>query len=301
MKNSFESYINSFNEYLAYELSYSPKTIKTYTQELKNYQKFLEEKKLNFLNINHANAIQYKAYLISKEFDAKTSSLHLTATRQFYNYLVEIKATTTNPFLNMKNPKIAKKLPNFLKDSETKKLFENIDYEDDLKVRNVFIIEFLYATGLRVSELCNIKLSAINFNDKTIRVLGKGSKERIIYYKAIDEKLLSHYLNISRPNILEGNTSEYLITSKSGKALSTRSVELIVKKYCEQKGIKNKVTPHTMRHSYATALLDNDADIRSVGELLGHESLDTTQIYTHVTSERLKKVYNNAHPRAKKD
>lgn len=300
MKNSIESYINSFSEYLSLELAYSPKTIKTYTQELKNYQKFLEEKKLNFLNLNHSLANQYKAYLISKGLDAKTSSLHLSAVRQFYNYLVEIKAMSTNPFLNMKNPKIAKKLPNFLKDSETKELFTNINYENDLDVRNIFIIEFLYATGLRVSELCSIKLSDIDFNNKTIRVLGKGSKERIVYYKAIDEKLFNHYLNISRINILEGNSSEYLITSKSGKALSTRSVELIVKKYCEQKGIKNKVTPHTIRHSFATALLDNDADIRSVGELLGHESLDTTQIYTHVTSERLKKVYNNTHPRQKK-
>lgn len=300
MKNNIESYINSFLEYLKYELNYSSKTIITYNNALKKFQQYLNDNKINFLNLNHEIALKYKAYLISKNLEAKTSSLNLSATRSFYNYLVEIKALSVNPFLNMKNPKIAKKLPNFLNKSDLTNLFATIDYEDDLKLRNIFIMELLYVTGLRVSELCHIKLTDFDFKEQTIRILGKGSKERIVYYKAISSKLFNHYLNVSRANILAGTPSEYLIISKSGKPLTTRTVEVIIQKLCREKNIKNKVTPHTMRHTFATDLLNNNADIRSVGELLGHESLDTTQIYTHVTSEKLKSVYNSTHPRQKK-
>lgn len=299
MKDNFNDLVNSFAEYLAYELNYSKKTIKTYNTSLKKYKLYLESIHIPYNYVTSSIASAYKAFLISKNLEPKTSSLNLTAVRSFYNYLVEIKVIGTNPFASLKNPKVAKKLPNFLNSSDTTLLFSDINYENELEVRNAFIIEFLYVTGLRVSELCSLKVSDLN-NDGTIKVLGKGSKERIVFYKACDAKLLNHYLDYSRPHILNGLKSEYLLISKSGKALTTRSVEAIVKKYCTKKNIKSKVTPHTLRHTYATDLLNNDADIRSVGELLGHESLSTTQIYTHVTSERLKKIYNNTHPRQKK-
>lgn len=299
MKNNLESYIESFLEYLAYELNYSKNTIKTYQENLKNYNLFLSEKKISFLNVDKNIANLYKSYLISHNYDNKTSSLNLSAVRSFYNYLVEIKVINYNVFLNIKNPKIEKKLPNFLNNSETEHLFLNINYDNDLEVRNILIVEFLYATGLRVSELCSVKVNALNLEEGKSTVIGKGNKERVFFFKACDKYLLDYYLNISRNNILNGLTSEYLFISKNGKALTTRSVELIVKKVMERKEIKSHVTPHTLRHTFATDLLNNNADIRSVGELLGHESLSTTQIYTHVTSERLKEVYNKTHPRAK--
>ena len=300
MKNSYESYLKSFLEYLAYELKYSSRTIKTYRDSLYVYLEFLENNHYHFFKINSDIANSYKAYLISKGYENKTSSLKLSAVRSFYNFLCDIKAIQTNPYANIKNPKIVKKLPNFLNESETTNLFDKIDFNNDLEVRNTLIIEFLYATGLRVSELISIKLNDLNDNDKQFKVIGKGNKERIVFYRACNEKLFNYYLNISRKNILENNPSEYLFVSKSGKPLTVRTVELIVKNYTNKKGIQSKVTPHTLRHTYATDLLNNGADIRSVGELLGHESLSTTQIYTHVTSERLKNVYKKTHPRSQK-
>ena len=298
MKTNMEDYILSFKEYILFELNYSKTTANTYHNVLLEYAQFLKDKDLRFKNITNKEANLYKAHLIEKGYDNKTSALHMSAARSFYNYLVEIKECLENPFNGIRNPKISKKLPNFLKDSETKNLFDNINYDDDLEVRNILIIEMLYVTGLRVSELSKIKVSELN--NGILKVVGKGNKERIVYYKACDMKLLNYYLNTTRNNTLKGISSEYLFSNKFGKALTTRTIENIVKKYTEQKNIKSKVTPHTLRHTYATDLLNNGADIRSVGELLGHESLSTTQIYTHITSDRLKNVYNKAHPRAKK-
>ncbi len=295
MKSDYNSLVNSFLEYLALELNYASSTINTYNQILKDYAQFLKTHNLNVLHITSDEAKKYKAYLISSKYDNKTSSLHLSCVRSFYNFLVEIKYLATNPYRNLKNPKIAKKLPNFLKDSETNTLFNNISNLDALEFRNVFIIEFLYATGLRVSELCNIKLTDIDFSEQTIRVMGKGSKERLVFFKALDNSIINKYLEV-RSIILE-TPSSYFIVGKKGK-LTPRTIENIVKKYAFQNNLKGKVTPHTMRHTYATDLLNNGADIRSVGELLGHSSLSTTQIYTHISSERLKSVYNKTHPRA---
>lgn len=292
------SYFNSFGEYLNYELNYSDKTCKTYTQALKEYEQFLEDNHYSFLKINADIANGYKAYLINQAYESKTASLYLSAVRTFYNYLVEIKEIDNNPFLTIKNPKVVKKLPNFLNHSEVKNMFGDLKEKSDLDVRNDFIVEFLYASGLRVSELCNIKLSDMNTHQGNVKVMGKGNKERIVFYKAIDEDLFHQYLDKARINILNGLSSDYLLVSKTGK-LTARSVEKIVKKYALEKNVKSKVTPHTLRHTFATDLLNEGADIRSVGEMLGHESLSTTQIYTHVTADRLKQVYKNTHPRNK--
>ena len=291
------SYINSFSEYLNDELNYSEKTVKTYIESLKEFTSFLQEHNYSFLKLNKDIANSYKAYLVSKNYEAKTSSLYLSAARTFYRYLVEIKAIASNPFVGIKNPKVIKKLPNFLNHSESESLLEMEKEDSILDIRNDFIIEFLYATGLRVSELCNIKLKDISFSEKKIKVMGKGSKERIVFYEAIDDKLWNDYLCV-RDKILNGTPSDYLLVSITGK-LTTRSVEKIVKNYALKKNIKSKVTPHTLRHTFATDLLNEGADIRSVGELLGHESLSTTQIYTHVTADRLKEVYNKTHPRSR--
>ncbi len=289
----YDSYVSSFKEYLLSELNYTVKTSITYTRILNNFGKYIKNNNLNFKNISIDNAQKYKAYLITK-LDNKTTSLILSTLRTFYNYLIEIKVISFNPFVNLKNPKLVKKLPNFLKPSETKNFIDE-EGEDNLDIRNKFIIEFLYTTGIRVSELVNIKLSDINFREGKVRILGKGNKERIVYFKACSKSLIDAYLNVRES--IGKNLSEYLIIGTSGNKLTTRSIELIVKKYALKNNLKSKVTPHTLRHTFATDLLNNGADIRSVGELLGHESLSTTQIYTHVTNERLKAIYNKTHPR----
>ncbi len=291
------SYIDSFREYLTLELGYSTRTNKTYGEALKEYDNFLKEHHYSFLSVSKDIANRYKAYLVKKNYESKTASLYLSAVRSFYNYLVEIKKVSANPFLLIKNPKVIKKLPIFLNHSESEILFSQDEVDDDLKVRNEFIIEFLYATGLRVSELCRIKMQDIDFNGKKIKVMGKGSKERIVFFKACREELFNRYIKDTRPRLLNGLASDYLLVSKTGK-LTTRSVEEIVKKYALNKNIKSKITPHTLRHTFATDLLNEGADIRSVGEMLGHESLSTTQIYTHVTIDKLKEVYDKTHPRS---
>ena len=164
MKNNYESFINSYLEYIKYELNYSDTTVITYRNSLKEYGKFLNNNNYNFININIEDANKYKAYLISNNYENKTSSLYLSAVRNFYNYLVEIKALTSNPYLNIRNPKVEKKLPNFLNSEEINKMFDNINYSNDLEVRNILIQEFLYTTGLRVSELCNIKINPTDAN-----------------------------------------------------------------------------------------------------------------------------------------
>ena len=290
------SYIDSFLEYLKLELNYSFKTVKTYHEALKKYQEFLEKHHLSFLSVTPDYASQYKAYLVGENYESKTSSLYLSAARTFYHYLVEIKQINVNPFAGIKNPKVVKKLPNFLNASEEADFFSKYDAKNELDVRNYFIVEFLYATGLRVSEACNIKLGDILFSEKKIKVMGKGSKERIVFYKACDSDLFSYYLEIVRPKLLGDVKSDYLLVSKTGK-LTVRSVEKIVQEYAFKKNVKSRVTPHTLRHTFATDLLNEGADIRSVGELLGHESLSTTQIYTHVSAEQLKEVYRHTHPR----
>ena len=291
------SYVESFLEYLNYELNYSFKTSKTYAEALKEFLKFLEENNYSFLKFYVLEANKYKAYLIKKEYESKTSSLYLSAVRAFYNYLVEIKKIDVNPFLMIKNPKVVKKLPNFLNNSDNATFFELDNTQNDLEIRNEFIIQFLYATGLRVSELCSIKISDMYLEEQKIKVVGKGYKERMVFYKAVDFDLFKKYLQV-RNNILKGRDSDYLIVSKTGK-LTTRTVEKIVKDYALKKNVKSKITPHTLRHTFATDLLNEGADIRSVGELLGHESLSTTQIYTHVSADRLKQVYAKTHPRNK--
>ncbi len=299
MKTNYENFVNSFLEYLELELNYSKETKSTYNEVLKEYGKFVIAKNLNFLRLTIDDANHYKAHLISSGYSNKTSSLHLSAVRSFYNFLIEINAINSNPFASIKNPKIEKKLPNFLNNSEISVLYDDKNNMNDLEIRNKLIIDFLYATGIRVSEATSIKVSDLDFSNYSFKVFGKGSKERIIYFKACDLDLLDLYLKKIRFNILNGVASEYLFISKSGNPLTSRSIENIVKSFFRDKNIKNKVTPHTMRHTYATDLLNNGADIRSVGELLGHESLNTTQIYTHVTSERLKSVYLKTHPREK--
>ncbi len=298
MKNDYNSYVKSFLDYLLYELNYSSKTINTYEEALKVYEAFLKKNNFDFKKVDTKIANLYKAYLIDAQYENKTSSLKLSAMRSFYSYLREIKVIESNPFLNIHNPKVEKKLPNFLKNNETKMILDFKNVKNEIEARNYVMVEFLYATGLRVSEMVNIKLSDINFSDKTIKIMGKGSKERIVFYKAC-ESILAKYLKDIRPIILKDKPSEYLFINNQGNKISTRMVEIIIQKIAQTQKLKQKVTPHTLRHTFATDLLNNGADIRSVGELLGHESLSTTQIYTHVTTDYLKEVYNNTHPRAK--
>ncbi len=295
MEQTIEEFLNTLDK----EYGFSLETVKTYEYSLKLFREFLGFQKLNYLKITKDNIRAYLRYLDDLKYKNSTIAGNLSSLRSFYNYLISIGKLESNPFKRISNPKIEKKLPNFLNQIEIEDLLEFYPLDTPLNIRNRLMIELLYATGLRVSELVSIELKNINYSEKSIKVIGKGSKERIVFYGEYASDVLDIYLNKSRGLLLDNKQNDYLFLNKNGEQITARSVEMILKKAIDHLAIKNNVTPHTIRHTFATHLLNNGADIKSVQELLGHESLSTTQIYTHVTSDRLRNVYLKTHPHSK--
>lgn len=294
--------INAFLIYLETELNYSNNTIESYEIEIAKYAGFLENNKINYLNIDKDKVREYLKYLDCLKYKNSSISKNLSALRSFYRYLVIKGKIGKNIFNSIRNPKKEKKLPNFLSETDMEVILNfpsHIKYiENNHTKRDLLIIEMLYDTGCRVSELVNIKLKDIDYGECSIRVMGKGSKERIVYYGEYTKETLEKYL-VERDIILNNRNSEYLFVSKNNATITSRRVAQIIEVIIQSLAIKNNVTPHTLRHTFATHLLNHGADLRSVQELLGHSSLSTTQIYTHVSNERLRKVYLETHPRNK--
>ncbi len=293
-------YKDKFIEYLRKERRYSEYTVNGYEENIDEFLKFLGAKNLNVLEVSKDDIRKYLKYLDNLNLKNSSISRRLSSLRSFYNYLVSNKVILNNPMKLIKNPKKEKKLPNFLQYDEFMKLLESIKNADALSIRNKLILELLYATGLRVSELVNIKLNDIDLNNKVIKTLGKGNKERLVYFGDYAKDLLSKYLHNERKELLKGKNNEYLFINNQGGHLTTRGIEDIIDRIVNEASLKHKISPHVLRHTFATHLLDNGADLLSVKELLGHESLKATQIYTHITEERLRSVYLHSHPRAKK-
>ncbi len=309
-----EKEIDLFIQYLSNELNSSQNTINSYKFELEKYASFLDTRKINYLTINKDQAREYLKSLSLEKYKNTSIAKNLCAIRSFYHYLVVKGKMDKNIFRSIKNPKLEKKLPNFLTEEEIKKILDfNAEkynyneegfpvpypYENNLyTTRDLLIVEILYDTGVRVHELVNIKLADIDYHNKSIRILGKGSKERIVYFGDYTLERINNYLP-DRDIILKNKKSPYLIVSTESGKLTTRRIEEILDMIVKHLEIKNKITPHTLRHTFATHLLNKEADLRSVQELLGHESLSTTQIYTHVTNERLRNIYDTCHPRSK--
>ena len=275
--------------YLAYlknELNFSDNTIDNYQLDLADFFSFVEKNKIDYLNINRYQVRDYLKYLDDKKLKNSTIARRISCLRSFYNYLLLQKLVKTNVFRNIRNPKIERKLPNYLNYEEIDELLKNIDTSTDEGIKNRCLIELFYATGCRVSEIINIKMKDINFNNRTIRIFGKGSKERIVYYGDYAAGYLNDYLNTSY-----NDGCEYLFVNSKKEKLTIQEVEGIIKHIMDHISIKTHVTPHTLRHTFATHLLNNGADIKTVQELLGHASLNTTGIYTHVSTDRIKEIY----------
>ena len=292
-------YINKYLEYLKVVKKYSDKTIESYYDDLTLYNEFLGNNFINILDIDYDTVKEYMKYLYSLNISKSSISIKLSSIRGLYNYLVREDIVKDNYFNRINNPKKDKYLPKFLKDGEANKIFEVCKYDTPINQRNSVIIELLYATGIRVSELVNIKISDIDINERTIKVLGKGSKERMVIFNNHTKKAIEIYLN---DGYHEFNklSSGYLILNKDGNKLSERYIRNIINKLVTKAGLDIKISPHTFRHTFATDMLEDGSDLMTVKELLGHESLNTTSIYTHVTNEQIRKVYEMAHPRAKK-
>lgn len=304
---SDEEVIQKYLDYLLGIKNYSPNTIKSYKEDILDFQNFIRSEKMarDLLHIRDRVANNFKSDLRRKNLsitsiDRKISSLH-----SFYKYLLKEELVDENYFDKVEAIKKEKRLPRILKEPELKHLFESIDVNTTLGFRNYILLEVLYGCGIRVSELCSMVISDINFSDSTIKIHGKGSKERLVIMfddLAID---LKHYLKEERLALLRKSIdidNRTVFLNKNGTSLTPRGVRVILNDIIKDAGETYHLTPHMLRHSFATSMLDHGADLRSVQELLGHESLSTTQIYTHVSLEKMKSEYMMSHPRAlKKD
>jgi integrase/recombinase XerC len=242
----------------------------------------------------------YLAFLNEKQYSKATIARKLATLRSFYKFLVKRNELTSNPVVAVRTPKQEKKLPRFLDYEEVKKLLDTPPQDNWLGARDRAILETLYSTGIRVSELVALNMDDIDFLGEVVHVRGKGKKERITPIGSSALQVIQYYMEY-RNKRAQNNTnfdSKVLFVNKHGRRLSTRSVRRKMDKYLKMAGLDPAISPHTLRHSFATHMLNNGADLRSVQELLGHQSLSTTQIYTHLTTTKLKDVYENAHPRS---
>lgn len=294
MKNYVEEFIN----YLKTEKGYSDYTIKSYYEDIRFFYEFLQEKKIT--NVEYSEIRLYLNHLYDKKYKSKTIARHISSLRSYFKYLLKNDYIKINPMRLISNPKIDKKLPQYLNYNELDILLNTPDKNTPLGLRNALLLELLYSTGIRVSELVNIKLNDVDMTNKRILILGKGNKERIALFGNKCKNLLLDYLNNSR-NLLDKKNSDYLLLNKNGTRLTDRGVRFILDNLVKESALKLDISPHTLRHTFATHLLNEGADLRTVQDLLGHESIATTGIYTHVSIEHLRKVYLDSHPRAKKE
>lgn len=296
-----ESHIDSFLKEKS-ALKISVHTRLAYEKDLRDFASYFKDTTLDFKDIEVKHITQYFESLQTEQFrnyKASTLSRKLSSLRSFYKYMVEHQLMSKNPAIRVKNPKGAKHLPDFMMFEEVLKLLESFNLTDPDEYRNRVMFELMYACGLRVSELCKLNLDDIDYASKSLRFIGKGNKERITpFYEDISLQL-KYYVSHIRPQLLNGQAHMKVFVSKAGKPISARSVQYILDQSAKKAGILRSIHPHMLRHSFATHLLDNGADLRVVQELLGHENLSTTQIYTHVSLDRLKSSYLKAHPRAK--
>lgn len=288
--------INEYKKYLTNIKKYSFNTVVGYLSDIKLFTNYLDN---HNISINSVTKDTIRSFL--KELDTlnyKSTSINriLTSNNEYFNYLKENKYINDNAFLYIKRPKRDKKLPNFITYEDYLSLI-NVIENDTLGKRNRVLLESLFSCGLRISETVNIKLEDINKKDKSIRIFGKGKKERIVYYGEYFEEYLFDYLNNARDILLMDKESKYLLLDNLGNHLTVRGARFIIDNVVKKSLIKKKVTPHTLRHTFATELLNNGADIRTVQVLLGHSSLSTTGLYTHVTNETLRREYLKAFKR----
>jgi len=294
-----ESYVAEFINYLAVERGLAQNTLESYGRDLRQFQNYLDNAKLDLMTAsNHNTIMNYLSNLQAKGRAVSTISRNLAAIKSFYQYLVRERYLEKDPAVNLESPKLEKKLPRILTIAEVEELLRQPNPNTPTGLRDKAMLELLYATGIRVSELISLNISDANLEMGYIKCYGKGSKERIVPLGSIAAKCVHEYINRGRPKLVRTYDEAALFVNHHGNRLTRQGFWKIIKKYALEANITKEITPHTLRHSFATHLLENGADLRSVQEMLGHADISTTQIYTHVTKNRLKEVYDKTHPRA---
>ena len=302
MINGENTYLKDFDLYLEVEKNFSKHTIRAYNSDILSFLIWLND--FDIKEVDYKKLKEYIIFLQKFHYSATTSSRKIASLRTFFKFLYREKIVDNNPAKGIHSPKKSKTLPTFLTEEETEKILNSVKTDTPAGYRNKVILELLYASGMRVSELSNLNFADLNIDNNEIKVLGKGAKERIVLISDRVKELLKFYIKTVRPLLntdgpkTETNEDSPLFINKTGFRLNPQSIRTAIKETINMIQLPKNVTPHVFRHSFATKLLNHGADLRIVQELLGHASISNTQIYTHVTIDRLKNAYNEAHPRA---
>jgi len=291
-----EKYVDAFLLHLSADKGLSAKTVESYAHDLGQFCGFCNESR-PIAEISRTDLRSFLAYLYQRGYAKSSVARKISCLRSFFGFLLREQVVTDNPAGQILLPRRKKSLPTFLHPPDMERLLDS-PQETRLEMRDRALLELLYATGCRVSEMAGLTLGAVDWYSRTLRVVGKGDKERQVPFGRTAADSLREYLEKVRPKLLAHDNIKHVFLNYRGSPLSERGVGRILDKYVARASLPEATTPHSLRHSFATHLLDNGADLRTVQELLGHSSVSTTQIYTHVTSERIKSVYNKAHPRA---
>ncbi|MCD6353612.1 MAG: site-specific tyrosine recombinase XerD [Proteobacteria bacterium] len=294
-----DKHIDNFFNYIVIEKGLSNNTVVSYSRDIRKFIDFLGKNEISDLSrITNVHIVSFLVELRSQGLSSRTTGRNLSAVRMFFRFLVRENFLKTDPTINIESPKIRPHLPSVLSISEVDSFLSQPDITTLKGLRNKAMLELLYATGIRVSELVGLKINSLNQEAGYLISFGKGSKERIIPIGDTARHYLKEYLTTARPKFLKGSMSDFLFVNVSRGKLSRQGFWKIVKRYALKAGINKKLSPHTIRHSFATHLLERGADLRSVQIMLGHVDISTTQIYTHISQERLKKIHKQYHPRA---
>lgn len=294
-----KSHISPFQSYLRSELNLSPHSVLAYIRDISQFESFVRSKGSLFEDpqrVDHNFARSYLRWLELKKFSKKSIVRKISSCRAFFRYLLREGKVKVNPFEHILTPKLGKRLPSFLYPEEVLKLLSSVNLKHRNGKRDLAILELIYASGMRVGEVSKLRMDDLDLGSGEVLVHGKGNKERVVL-------IGSHAISSIKDYVADRGkhypAEKILFLGRCGTRLTGRSVERMIKKYARKAGIAKRVTPHTLRHSFATHLLEGGADLKMVQELLGHSSLSTTQIYTHLTKEKLKSIYDRSHPRAK--
>lgn len=288
--------VNQFIDHLWLDKGLSDNTLSAYRTDLKHLQTFLKSIDSNVIDCDELDIERYFAHRLDLGLKATSNARSLSAIKRFFKYLLAQKLRGSNPTALTQAPKLGQKIPKTLSEQEVEALISAQNLDDPIEYRDKAMLELLYATGLRVTELVTLTLNNISLQQNLVRVVGKGNKERIVPMGEIASEWLASYIKLYRPSLLKG-ASDVLFPSKRGTQMTRQTFWHRIKFYAQIAGITSELSPHTLRHAFATHLLNHGADLRVVQMLLGHSDLSTTQIYTHVAKERLKSLHNEHHPR----
>jgi integrase/recombinase XerD len=289
--------LNRFLIFLRIERGLSDNTIISYKLQLNQFFDYLENCKIDFLKIDNLGLLEFIKNVSRQNKSIATQSHFISVLKSFYKFLLNERKVQVNPASNLIFPKQWKILPEYLTTDEMTELLNLPDLNKDLGIRDKAMLEVFYSTGIRISEAVNLKVENVFLEEKFLRVFGKGHKERIVPFGRQAEQSLNNYLKGCRMGLLKGKASEYMFLNRYGRRLSRQGVWKIIKAYGQKIGVSHKLSPHIIRHSFATHMIENGADLRSIQMILGHSNITTTEIYTHIARDKLKQVYDLFHPR----